>query len=363
VFSFGWFSIRTWNRTVGNPTTRVSVIIATRNESENIISCLESISSQTYPESLYEIIVVDDSSDDNTIDIVKSFISNSLFKNISIIDLSDKNIHGKKQAISEAIKISTGDLIITTDADCRVTGNWISAIVEYYERYKPAMIAGPVCFTEGGNSFQQMQGLEFLSLISSGAAAIKLGMPVMCNGANLAYEKKAFIEAGGYNANNKYTSGDDIFLMLALKITTKRKIAFIKCRDAIVYTSAQATLNDFANQRKRWASKSKGYTDAAIVFVALLVFLFNLSLIASAVLALLIKAFLPVFLIGFIIKIVVDFPMLLGITSFVKQKKLLLFYFPLQVIYPFYIILTACFSLFGKFEWKKRTYTVYGNNK
>jgi cellulose synthase/poly-beta-1,6-N-acetylglucosamine synthase-like glycosyltransferase len=284
-------------------------------------------------------------------------------KNISIIEPSGKNIHGKKQAISEAIRVSNGDLIITTDADCRVTKNWISSIVEYYERYKPAMIAGPVCIADGGNLFQHMQGLEFLSLISSGAAAMKLRMPVMCNGANLAYEKKAFIEAGGYDANNKYTSGDDIFLMLTMKNTTKRKIAFIKCSDAIVHTSAQATFKDFTNQRKRWASKSSGYTDAAIVSVALLVFLFNLSLIASAISAIFSKAFLPVFLIGFIIKIVVDFPLLLGITSFVKKKRLLLFYFPLQLVYPFYIILTASFGLFGKFEWKKRIYTVYGNKE
>ena len=188
-------------------------------------------------------------------------------------------------------------------------------------------------------------------------------MPIMCNGANLAYEKKAFIEAGGYDANNKYTSGDDIFLMLAMKKTAKRKIAFIKCNDAIVHTSAQTTMRDFINQRKRWASKSRGYTDAAIVSVALLVFLFNLSLIANAIFAIFSKAFLPVFLIGFIVKIVVDFPILFGITSFVKQKKLLLFYFPLQLVYPFYIILTACFGLFGKFEWKKRSYTVYGNKE
>jgi cellulose synthase/poly-beta-1,6-N-acetylglucosamine synthase-like glycosyltransferase len=363
VFSFGWVSIRTWKRVGGKPSTKVSVIIPARNESKNIISCLESIRSQTYPESLYEIIIVDDSSDDHTVEVVNAFIKKTSLNNTRLIDLSGKNIHGKKQAISEAIKISTGDLIITTDADCSVTENWISCIAEYYERYKPAMIAGPVCFTEGGNSFQQMQGLEFLSLISSGAATMQLGMPIMCNGANLAYEKKSFIYAGGYDANNKYTSGDDIFLMLAIKKIAKRKIAFIKCQDAIVYTSAQPTLKDFANQRKRWASKSRGYADDTIVTVALLVFLFNLSLIASAALAIFSKAFLPVFLIGFIIKIVVDFPILLGITSFVKQKKLLLFYFPLQVVYPFYIILTACFGLFGKFEWKKRTYTVYGNKE
>jgi cellulose synthase/poly-beta-1,6-N-acetylglucosamine synthase-like glycosyltransferase len=363
AYTFGWFSIRTWKRSGGKPTTKVSVIVPARNESENITSCLESIIAQTFPVSLYEIIIVDDSSDDNTVEVVKAFINKSSLNNIRLIELSDKNIHGKKQVISEAISVSNGDLIITTDADCSVSENWISSIVEYYERYKPAMIAGPVCFTEGRNLFQQMQGLEFLSLISSGAAAMQLRMPIMCNGANLAYEKKAFIEAGEYDANNKYTCGDDIFLMLALKKTAKRKIAFIKCRDAIVHTPAQLTMKDFTNQRRRWASKSRGYTDAVIISVALLVFLFNLSLIASAVLAIFSKAFLPVFLIGFIIKIALDFPMLLGITSFVKQKKLLLFYFPLQLVYPFYIIFTACFGMFGKFEWKKRTYTIYGNKE
>jgi cellulose synthase/poly-beta-1,6-N-acetylglucosamine synthase-like glycosyltransferase len=362
-YAFGWFSIKTWKRTGIHATVKVSVIIPARNESKNIISCLESICAQTYPESLYEIIIVDDSSEDDTTDVVKNFISTSSLKNIRLIELFGKNIFSKKQAISEAIKVSSGDLIITTDADCSVTENWISSIASYYETHKPAMISGPVCFSDDKTFFNNIQGLEFLSLISSGAAAIQLRMPVMCNGANLAYEKQAFIESGGYEANNKYTSGDDIFLLLAFKKALKRKIAFIKCSDAIVHTSAQPNLKNFTNQRKRWVSKSRGYTDAAIISVALIVLLFNLSLVASAALAIFFKEFIFVFLCGFILKFIIDFPILFGAASFIKKKNLLFFYFPLQLIYPFYIILAGCFGLFGKFEWKKRTYAIYGDQE
>ena len=168
ALSFGWFSIRTWKRAGEKPSTKVSVIVPARNESENIVSCLESISTQTYPESLYEIIIVDDSSDDHTVEVVNAFIKKTSLNNTRLIDLSGKNIHGKKQAISEAIKISNGDLIITSDADCRVTENWISSIVGYYERYKPAMIAGPFVLLTAEIYFSKCRDWNFLALSPRG---------------------------------------------------------------------------------------------------------------------------------------------------------------------------------------------------
>jgi len=332
------------------------VVIPVRNEAKNIINCLEKVVSQNYPSAFFEIIIVDDSSTDGTVALVKDFIVGHPLKSISLIELSHKHVALKKIAITEAVKVAKGDLIISTDADCTMSDTWIATIADYYENHKPAMIAGPVSFSNEKGCFESMQGLEFLSLIASGAASIKLRFPTMCNGANLAYEKAAFMEAGGFETNSKYPSGDDVFLMHKMKAQHK-KIAFIKSYDAMVETNAQPTFSAFVNQRKRWVSKSRGYSNAATIVVALIVFLFNFSLLASLLLSFFQHSFFYVFLLSLSAKFIVDFPILTGISSFMKKKKIMYFYIPLQIIYPVYIVFTGFMGLFGKFEWKDRTYS------
>jgi len=130
-----------------------------------------------------------------------------------------------------------------------------------------------------------MQHLEFLSLVASGAASVNSGFPVMCNGANLIYEKKAFDEVNGFDANENYASGDDVFLLLKMKKHFgKRSISVLNKPKAIVYTEAKKTLSELTHQRLRWASKTKGYRDFAILFVAAIVFGFNLSIITNLLL-------------------------------------------------------------------------------
>jgi len=355
AFNVAWFRLKWWKNTITSPVTKVTVIIPVRNEEKNIIPCLEKVTTQNYPSSLYEIIVVNDSSTDHTFSLVTKFMLANSHKSISLLNLSQRKTSFKKAAITRAVNITQSDLIITTDADCSMSEGWITAIAGYYEKMKPAMIAGPVCFKNEKGIFNKMQALEFLSLIASGAASIQLGMPTMCNGANLAYERSAFLQAGGYDDDLNYTSGDDIFLLHKMKAQHK-KIAFIKSREAIVETTAQPSLKMFLNQRKRWVSKSRGYTNIATITVALLVLLFNSVIVASLIMSFFFTPFLWLFLEFFIIKSVVDLPVLTGISTFANKKKLMYFYLPLQIIYPLYIVCTGFLGLFGSFEWKERKY-------
>ena len=185
AFTIAWYGIKIYHRSEQTHVTKVSVVIPARNEANNIIQCLEKITAQNYPLELFEIIIVDDCSSDETVSLIKDFIDKSSFKNISLIELSLQQSAHKKRAVSEAVKVAKGDLIITTDADCRMRTEWISCMADYYESFKPAMIAGPVSYIYEKGLFKKMQGLEFLSLIASGAASIQLGMPTMCNAANL----------------------------------------------------------------------------------------------------------------------------------------------------------------------------------
>jgi len=361
VYNISWFSVKTFKKSGNTGNIKVTVIIPVRNESANIVQCLEKITGQSYPSELFEIIVVDDSSSDNTVELVEKFIKENSSKKISIIKLSEKNIAFKKQAINEAIKISKGDLIITTDADCVVSAEWIENIMGYYALNKCSMIIGPVCFSDEKGFFQKIQCLEFLSLIASGAASANIGIPTMCNGANLIYEKKAFIEVGGFDKNKKFASGDDVFLMHKIK-KSFGKITFLKNYEALVHTKPQTTFQAFVNQRKRWVSKSRGYSDFSTILTAFIVLFFNLSLIVSFIFAFFYHIFLVIFLFTILSKLIIDFPILMGITSFVKKKKLMYFYFPLQLIYPVYIVFIVIKGLFGKFEWKGRILSNYETN-
>ncbi len=354
AYNVAWFRSKTYLITGNPPKTRVSVIVPARNESENIIKCLESISSQDYPSELFEIIVADDFSTDNTVSLVNDFIKKHSLKNIRLVELLNSEISYKKQAITEAMRVSKGDLVITTDADCIVSPRWISAIVEYYETFDPVIMVGLVRFYDEKTIFQKLQSLEFLSLIVSGIASIKLGFPIICNGANLAYSKKAFDEVGGYESNEKYASGDDVFLLHKMKKKFPGRVAFIKNYEALVKTKPQKSLSDFISQRRRWISKSSGYQDPAIIITALIVYLFNLSILVSGVLSMFNPVCFLVFIFALLTKLFIDFPLLAGISCYVKKKNLLLYYIPLQFIYIFYVVIIGITGTIGSYTWKGR---------
>ncbi len=357
AYTFGWFGLKNYRLSKNNFSTKVSVVIAARNEENNIINCLNALVGQDYQRELYEIIVVDDSSTDKTYELVKKFIYSNPTNKIDIIKLKYNKLTKafKKEAISKAVAKSSGDLIITTDADCSMKEKWISTIVDFYETRQPKMIIAPVCLKNDKNIFKKFQSLEFLSLIASGAGAVNIGKPIMCNGANLAYQKKVFLEVDAYNSDNKYASGDDVFLLLKIiKKYGSKSVEFLKNYNALVFTEPQNTLRDFINQRLRWVSKSKGYKEISIIFVALIVYLFNFILLAGFIGGLFFKELLVFDLILFIIKNIIDLPILIGITAFMKRKKLLWYYFPLQIVYVFYVVIIGALGNILKYRWKGR---------
>ncbi|MCK4289004.1 MAG: hypothetical protein KAW86_07360, partial [Bacteroidales bacterium] len=167
--------------------------------------------------------------------------------------------------------------------------------------------------------------------------------------------KQAFDEVNGFETKNEFVSGDDVFLLLKIrKKWGSSAINFLKNSDAVAYTGAKKSFREFISQRIRWVSKSSGYTDFSITTTALVVYLFNLGLLAGFVFGLFYYELLPVVLIMFIVKLVIDLPILIGITKFVRRRKLLWNYLPLQIIYVIYISFMGIFGNFLKFEWKGR---------
>jgi cellulose synthase/poly-beta-1,6-N-acetylglucosamine synthase-like glycosyltransferase len=335
--------------------TTVSIIIPARNEEKNIQFLLEDLVAQKLSSDFWEAIVVNDHSSDGTVEIVKQFIQNQGSDNIKLLDLSlnHPNSVFKKSAITEAINISTGELIITTDADCRVGDSWLLSIVSFYEANHSLMISAPVKFSSEKNWFEKIQSLEFMGLIGIGAGAISNRHPLICNGANLAFTKEVFHQVNGYSDKNNLATGDDTQLLLKISKLDKNRIHFLKSSEATVDTTAKSRWKDLFSQKKRWASKIPYQMNGLAVSIAVIAYLLNLGLLFGLVF-ILSEYDLKLFMIAFLLKIFSEFLLLNSAAGFIKKRKLLWLLLPAQLYYCLYVIIIGAAALFGTYEWKGR---------
>jgi cellulose synthase/poly-beta-1,6-N-acetylglucosamine synthase-like glycosyltransferase len=329
-----------------------TIVIPARNEADNIKACLNSILAQDYPFDAYEIIVVDDFSEDDTAAIVKSI--GLIHSNVHLLSLADyykpEEMNSfKKKAIEKAVSHAKGDWIVTTDADCIIPKHWLQLYNAYIQKYQPVFVAAPVMFIKERGILNEFQLLDFLALQGITAAAVGAGKHSMSNGANLAFEKSAFIAVGGYQGVDQIASGDDMFLMHKMKVTLSNKIGYLFHPGAIVLTKAISNWKQFMMQRIRWSSKARYYDDNSIFWVLLLVYLYNLSLL----IALLAGAYYTL-LISILCKITFELCFLTPVSRFYKMSTELL-YFPL--FQPLHIIYTLMAGFFGQvktYTWKGR---------
>ena len=314
-----------------DPETFVSVVIACRNEQKNLPALIKSISLQNYSKHLFEIIIIDDNSIDKTNEIASGF---TRVGNIFTINNKGK---GKKQALRAGIKAAKGNLIITTDADCRMGRNWIRTIAAFYEMNKPDMIICPVKLESAPGFFGGFQELEFMSLqgITAGSAITKEA--TMCNGANLAFEREVYFNHAA-NLNYEINSGDDIFLLHSLKRERQSKILWLESPDSLVTTGSSSTLLSFLKQRGRWLSKGKAYKDWFTIILGIATFFTIILQISYMIGGLINPDLILVFLSIFVLKSVPDFLILLNTSSRYGKGELMWWFLPVQVVYPLYVL-------------------------
>lgn len=352
--TFLWWKIIVPKSLPININLKISIIIPVRNEVQNIKHLLTDIEKQTFPKQQFEVIVVDDSSTDGTRELVKQLAahSNTTIRLIQLPDLLTTS--PKKRAIETAIELATGELIITTDGDCRVGPEWIESFANYYSATNAKLISGPVTFTDEKSLTDQLQTVEFASLIGSGASAISAGYPSLCNGANLAYQRKAFFEVNGFEGVRHIASGDDEFLMHKIAATYPSGIHFIKDSRAIVFTKPHQKWSMFFRQRKRWASKWKHYQNKTPLALALYIFSCNFSLILSCVFfGYGIIDFSEISILWFL-KCVPEWIFLGSALKFLNKSKSILFIPLTQIIYPFYVCFFGLAVQKPTYEWKGR---------
>lgn len=348
----GWLKIPLYVAPKTTPVTKVSVLIAARNEAEKIHLTINDIIAQNYPKELFELIIVDDHSTDNTSEIISSY-ANMGVKLIQLNESQALNSY-KKKAIAKAIELANGELMVATDADCRMGKNWLHHIVSLYEEKNYNLISSPVVYYEEKSLFERMQTLEFLYLIGFGAAGIGHNMPSTCNGANLAYKKAVFIELGGFKGIDDLASGDDELFLHKVASAYPGTIGFCKANDALVYTHAKPNLKEFIAQRKRWASKSVKYKDKKIIALAVAMWFFNFSLALNFVLAFFYTDFLKLVAVQFVIKFTAEMLFLELLTSFANRKSLLITLTFTTFLHPIYLIYIGIIGNSGKYLWKGR---------
>ena len=353
---FGFDKVKSFVKTDEKPITKFSIIVPFRNEEKNLPKLLNSISKLNYPKDLFELILVDDFSKDNSERVyIKWRMENGLIETTLLENLRLSN-SPKKDAISKAIPIVKHDWIVTTDADCIVNKNWLLTLDNFIQKNDAEMVVGAVVYKAKNNWFHQFQQLDLLSLQGTTIGSFGIGKPFMCNGANFAYTKKLFNEIGGFGGNNKMASGDDVFLLQKALKNHSDKVHYIKNTDMIVKTKPENDLYKLFMQRVRWASKTTGYSGYYSKSLAVVVLVMNLSLIVGLYLLITNSLNWKTLLIVFSIKYFVDYLLLLKSNQYLRKNK---FIFPLasSLVYPFFCSLVGIYSLFGGFTWKGRSFS------
>lgn len=355
LFLAGWFRYRTFKLSENIPAVKISVLIPVRNEEKNIEKLLDDLLKQSFPQNCFEVVVINDHSTDSTAKVLSRYHKNH--SNFRFIMMEGPARSGKKEAIREGIKQARFDLIVTTDGDCRAGKNWLISIAQYYEKFKPVMILGPVIFRDKNRFWKKLLQLEQFSLqgITAGSCGIK--MPVLSSGANMAFEKQLYHQF--IDPQFKQTpSGDDMFLLINAKTLNRDRIRFIKSADAAIYTNPPTDLDSFWEQRKRWVSKSRYYGDPEVWFAGGIVFLTSFLLFLLLIGSFINQSFFKSFVIVFLIKSVVDFGVLMTVTAFFRKKYLMVYFFPAQILYFAYVTLSVLLGFFSPYYWKGRKWKV-----
>jgi cellulose synthase/poly-beta-1,6-N-acetylglucosamine synthase-like glycosyltransferase len=329
----------------------VSIIVAARNEEVTIKQCIEKCVTQDYPLDKFEVIVVNDRSEDATAQIVEKI--STVHTNVRLINISELpeeySKSGKKHALQKGIENSKGEIILLTDADCLPSTGWIKSIVQRFEEEVGVVVGhSPI---KGNGFINRLVQLDNLSIIAVGAGGIGGGYPILSVGRNFAYRRNVFDEIDGFEKIKDFSSGDDDLLLMLVRKHTKWKIGFVSDPESFVYTLPPTSLTDAIKQRMRWASKGLHYT-IPMTLSLVMVFLYNLFLFVTIPLFFmnLFQSAVPIY--SLIIKTITDFIIIYQAARLLNESRLIK-YFPLAALVHIpYLLFFGLYGTFGKVQWK-----------
>lgn len=333
----------------------VSVVIAARNEEDQIRQCLESIVKSDYPRDKFEILVVDDDSIDHTQQIARAYAAESGTEHIIQVLSSPAppETGQKKAALAHGIARAKGEILLLTDADCRVPANWISSMTHSFGD-RTGFVAGPVQFSLEPNVRSRIFALEFMGLVALAAGSIRQGRPFSCSGASVAFRRSAYLEAGGYDGLEHLSSGDDEMLMHRISSLDTWQVDYCRVPSAVVQTAAPSSLRSFVRQRRRWASKSIHYEKKTLIAGVAAGLLFIGALIAVFVAGFFNPTYWVVLSGMLLAKIAAETSLLFSSSRVFKRPNLLKYHIMVQPFHIIYVAWSGLTGIFGQFEWKGR---------
>ncbi len=231
-----------------------SVIVAARNESLRIVPLLESFKKLEYPQKNYEVILVDDASQDNTAAIMEQHGREKDNWQVIKLDTKSTALPGKKNALHTAIQKARGQIIAVTDADCTVPGGWLNALAGAFDKNTLMVLGHSRIKKQAGwlNAWLRMDNLFSGIMI---ALPARLGFPNSSVGRNMTYRKDAYLQSGGYPRLSAFASGDDVHLTELFRRRLKGEIRFAAGKDITTETLPPAGKADVFQQQVRKNSK------------------------------------------------------------------------------------------------------------
>lgn len=349
-YFYYWLHVKDFPVSDDNPVF-ISVVVAARNEEKNIDRLLHALQEQSHPATFFEVIVVDDFSTDRTLEVIQTFLSET-------IHLAQPNSSStqssKKKAIEAGVQKAKGELIVITDADCIPKKNWLKTIASFYLKTNAVFIAAPVKFKSSSSLLNIFQSLDFITLQGITAASVTANAHSMCNGANLAYLRSAFFEVDGFSGIDKLASGDDMLLMYKIWKKHPQGVHYLKNPEAIIETDPMPTWKKFFQQRIRWSSKAAFYKDWRIKLVLLFVYLFNCLFFVLLITAIINNYYGWLLLFYLLGKLFIELPFVYSVAKFYKEEKLIIYFPFLQPVHIVYTVLIGLISQFGSYQWKGR---------
>ncbi|PQB03466.1 glycosyltransferase [Aureitalea marina] len=343
--------------TEGPPQISFSIVIVFRNEAKRIGPLLKSLAKLDYPRQLMEVIFVDDDSDDNGADLIRSELRNlDPDLQFRIIDNQRSSGSPKKDAITLAIEESVMDWIACTDADCILAEAWLSNLDKHIRVHDPICLSGPVSLKANYKLQEQVQLFELLGLQQFARAGFGWKRPILSNGANLAYKKQAFRDVSGFKGNDQLASGDDQFLVEKFFHVNASRCQMIDHPSHMVRTFAETSWGAVIQQRVRWASKQLGNGPRTSRSIGLLLLGINLMLIFGFAWAVIGVFSWKAWFAYYFFKTLIDGSILL-ISYPIARRDLHLWMLPMMIlIYPVILLIVAISSLSGQYQWRGRSF-------
>ncbi len=370
LFAVGFRRVRRAG-TPGDPPRwpRVSVVVAARNEAAGIGACLRAILANDYPPDRFEVIVVDDFSEDETPALVRRLQARRPvlavagnageaedagppLRLLRMHEVAGAAAGHKRHALHRGIEAASGEIILTTDADCAVPRRWIRTMAAHFTP-ETGFVAGPVRYRPGRTLFGKLQALEFLALVATGAGGIGLGRPNMCNGANVAY-RRAVYERFGLPHDADAGPADDEALAQRLAAETAWQVRFCADPQAVVETDPMPDLPAFWAQRRRWAATGPRYPRAGLVAVVLGVYAYYVLLLAGLAALPLAPALWPAVALALALKIGAEATLLYPACRHFGQRRLFRYFVPEQGLQILYVVLIGVSARLGATHWKGR---------